>query len=69
MTDDRHDTAATTTRKDRRGPIVAGSEAHEAEKPVRNADASADKPAGKAPRKAKLVAPTPAQGKDPARST
>jgi len=65
MTDDRHDTEATTTRKDGRGPIVAGPDAREAEKPVKSGDAPAGKPAGKAPQQAKPVTPTHAGGKDP----
>jgi hypothetical protein len=62
MTDERRDAEATKTRK--RGPIVAGPEAREAEKPARSAT-----PAGESPRKAQqeaeTVAPTREKGKNP----
>jgi hypothetical protein len=37
MTDERHDAEATATRKGRSGPIVAGPDAREAERPAESA--------------------------------
>jgi hypothetical protein len=44
MTEDRHEAEARTTPQGRRGPIVAGTEAHEDEKPVRVKETEAAAP-------------------------
>ena len=61
MTEDRHETEAAATRKDKRGPIVAGPDAREVEKPARSDKSAAELP-GKSSQEATTV--TPAREKD-----
>ena len=63
MTEDRHDADATAIRKGRRGPVVAGPDAREAEKPAGSPN-SAGEPPEKASDEAPPVTPTHIRGKN-----
>jgi len=63
MTEDRHDAEATATRKGRRGPVVAGPDARQAEKPAGSTN-SAGEPPEKASDEAPPVTPTHPRGKN-----
>ncbi len=64
MTDDRHDTEATTARKGKRGPIVAGPEARAAAKPAKGAK-SAEEPPVKAPQRGRTGRPDAREREEP----